>query len=411
MARAGHPARSGWGRSAVASTGIRSTGGAGGPARSSISIRATGSTWPSSPWSSGTGAPASSPRTTSSPGCRYGWDGRMGIPSRTGPTPRSARAAAERRCPDQRRRHRHRLAITPAAPARLVRATVRPRHGARRGRRGRSAPAPYRRPGPGPRRLPRCRGRAWPVRRRHRPPDGALGQLVFLKALNSDGVGTELGVARAIRYAVARGVDIINLSLGFYTVRDATPAASRPRSQGRGRRHRRRGCRRQRRARLTHAYPAAFPGVIGGRRARGRAGAGAVLQPRRLGRGVRTGRDAQSAFVGAARTRASPRQGLGRVPVEHRVWSGTSFACGYVSGHLAAVLSRARPASGVPTPRLEGRAGRGGHRVAPPHGRQRPPAAASTRMSRVLTPLRQGRRHVRYRGRSPVARLVEPVSV
>ncbi len=49
-------------------------------------------------------------------------------------------------------------------------------------------------------------------------------RLVFLKALNSDGVGTELGVARAIRYAVARGVDIINLSLGFYTVRNRTPA-------------------------------------------------------------------------------------------------------------------------------------------------------------------------------------------
>jgi hypothetical protein len=30
------------------------------------------------------------------------------------------------------------------------------------------------------------------------------------------------------------------------------------------------------------------------------------------------------------------------------LWSGTSFACGYVSGHLAAVLSRARPATGVP---------------------------------------------------------------
>ncbi len=30
------------------------------------------------------------------------------------------------------------------------------------------------------------------------------------------------------------------------------------------------------------------------------------------------------------------------------LWSGTSFACGYVSGHLASVLSRARPAAGVP---------------------------------------------------------------
>ena len=49
-------------------------------------------------------------------------------------------------------------------------------------------------------------------------------ELVFLKALNSDGVGTELGVARAIRAATARKVDLINLSLGFYTLLDATPS-------------------------------------------------------------------------------------------------------------------------------------------------------------------------------------------
>ena len=94
-------------------------------------------------------------------------------------------------------------------------------------------------------------------------------RLVFLKALNSDGVGTELGVARAIRAATARKVDLINLSLGFYTVLDATPAgveaavadASMPASR------RRRG--RQRR-RVLPGLPRVLPG--GDRR--GRAGHG-----------------------------------------------------------------------------------------------------------------------------------------
>ena len=76
-------------------------------------------------------------------------------------------------------------------------------------------------------------------------------RLVFLKALNSDGVGTELGVARAIRYAVVRGVDIINLSLGFYTVRDRTPAGVEAAVAAAGHRHGRGRRGRQRRARLA----------------------------------------------------------------------------------------------------------------------------------------------------------------
>jgi subtilisin family serine protease len=174
--------------------------------------------------------------------------------------------------------------------------------------------------------------------------------LVFLKALNSDGVGTELGVARAIRYATARGVDLINLSLGFYTVRDATPAGVE--------------------AAVTAAraagiavvaaagndgldsptYPASFPGVtaVGALAADGTARAGfsnhgdwvEVYAP---------GEKVQSAFV---RGREDPDltedTGSDVFRSNTALWSGTSFACGYVSGHLAAVLSRARPASGVP---------------------------------------------------------------
>ena len=74
-------------------------------------------------------------------------------------------------------------------------------------------------------------------------------KLVFLKALNSDGVGTELGVARAIRAATARKVDVINLSLGFYTVLDAHAVGRR----GRG------GRRRRRRHRPSSPRPATTP--------------------------------------------------------------------------------------------------------------------------------------------------------
>ena len=116
-------------------------------------------------------------------------------------------------------------------------------------------------------------------------------RLVFLKALNSDGVGTELGVARAIRFATARGVDIINLSLGFYTVRDATPsgverAVADARSAG---------------IALVAAagndglelalLPSRLPGGHRSRRVDGRRkGPGFVLQPRRLGERQRAGR-------------------------------------------------------------------------------------------------------------------------
>ena len=173
-------------------------------------------------------------------------------------------------------------------------------------------------------------------------------RLVFLKALNSDGVGTELGVARAIRFATARGVDIINLSLGFYTVRNATPsgverAVADARAAG---------------IALVAAagndglsspsYPAAFPGVTG---------VGALTAD---GQGLASfsnrgdwvnvhapGERVQSAFVRGQEDQAlTDDGGSDRFASNTALWSGTSFACGYVSGHLARALSGPAPASG-----------------------------------------------------------------
>ncbi len=45
----------------------------------------------------------------------------------------------------------------------------------------------------------------------------------FIKALDASGVGTEVGVARAIRWAARRRPHVINLSLGFYPTGDEVP--------------------------------------------------------------------------------------------------------------------------------------------------------------------------------------------
>jgi subtilisin family serine protease len=171
--------------------------------------------------------------------------------------------------------------------------------------------------------------------------------LVFLKALNSDGVGTELGVARAIRYAVARGVDLINLSLGFYTVRDAQPAGVDA------------AVAEARKAGIavvaaagndgldSPTFPASFPGVtaVGALAADG-SGRAEFSNHGDWVEVYAPGQRVQSAFV---RGREDPGvTGSDVFRSNTALWSGTSFACGYVSGHLAAVLSRARPASGVP---------------------------------------------------------------
>lgn len=46
--------------------------------------------------------------------------------------------------------------------------------------------------------------------------------LWFLRALDSNGMGTEEGVARVIRQAVRRPIRVLNLSLGFYTLQNTT---------------------------------------------------------------------------------------------------------------------------------------------------------------------------------------------
>jgi subtilisin family serine protease len=48
-------------------------------------------------------------------------------------------------------------------------------------------------------------------------------EIHFIKALDASGVGTEVGVARAIRWAARRRPHVINLSLGFYTSGNVPP--------------------------------------------------------------------------------------------------------------------------------------------------------------------------------------------
>ena len=170
-------------------------------------------------------------------------------------------------------------------------------------------------------------------------------KLVFLKALNSDGVGTELGVARAIRAATARKVDLINLSLGFYTVLDATPAGVEAAvadavdagitvvaAAGND-------------AVSSPAYPAFFPGVTGvGALATDGA---SIADFSNYGPWVNVfapGERVQSAFVrGREDASTTDDHNADRFRSNTATWSGTSFACGYVSGYLARVLAEAAP--------------------------------------------------------------------
>ena len=177
-------------------------------------------------------------------------------------------------------------------------------------------------------------------------------RLVFLKALNSDGVGTELGVARAIRYAIARGVDVINLSLGFYTMRDATPdgvaaavAAAREAGIALVAAAGNDGL-------ASPAYPAALPGVSGvGALA---ADGDGLADFSNYGDWVNVnapGERVQSAFVrGREDARLTDDAGSDWFGSNTALWSGTSFACGYVSGYLAARLSEPRAAGDPASP-------------------------------------------------------------
>ena len=166
--------------------------------------------------------------------------------------------------------------------------------------------------------------------------------LLFLKALNSDGIGTEFGVSRAIGYAATRGAHIVNLSLGFYTLHDATPQGLRSAVDA----ARAKGlvlvAAAGNDALSSPTYPAAFDDVVAvGAHDR------ASNEPARFSNrgpwvnvsapGVRE----QSTYVPGREDPRLTRDGdADRFP-EWRttaLWSGTSFACGHVSGFLAANL-------------------------------------------------------------------------
>lgn len=166
-------------------------------------------------------------------------------------------------------------------------------------------------------------------------------KLVHLKALNSDGVGTELGVAHAIRQAVEREVQIVNLSLGFYSLMDVTPEGVADTTAA------------AREAGIVvvaaagndglsdPAFPAALPDVIGvGSVSADRDGLAEFSNRGDWVDVAAPGERVQSAYVGG---REDPRLTLDSgsdVFRDTAVWSGTSFACAAVSGHLAAALSQ-----------------------------------------------------------------------
>lgn len=167
-------------------------------------------------------------------------------------------------------------------------------------------------------------------------------ELVFLKALNSDGIGTEYGVARAIRYALGRKVHVLNLSLGFYTLQDSTPHGMRAAVDA------------ARAAGVavvaasgndglsSPTFPSAFDDVIAvgaHDRATGRRAPFSNVGPwvNVTAPGVRE----VSCYVAGTEDPSTTRDGDADTFERQRpaaAWSGTSFACGHVSGHLAAAL-------------------------------------------------------------------------
>jgi subtilisin family serine protease len=165
-------------------------------------------------------------------------------------------------------------------------------------------------------------------------------KLLFLKALNSDGMGTELGVARAIDYAVQRGAKVINLSLGFYTLQDATPSGVAAAVEA----AREEGC-----AVIGAAgndgiddptYPAALEGVIGvGALDKDKTGKASFSNDGSWVNVFAPGDQVQSTYVVGREDRRITRDRNADEFVDTAVWSGTSFACGIVSGHIAANLS------------------------------------------------------------------------
>ncbi len=166
-------------------------------------------------------------------------------------------------------------------------------------------------------------------------------KLVHLKALNSDGVGTELGVADAIRKAVERRVQIVNLSLGFYSLKDATPEGVATATAAASEAGVALVAAAGNDSLSDPAFPAALPDVIGvASMSADRDGLADFSNRGDWVNVAAPGERVQSAYVGG---REDPRLTLDNgsdVFRDTAIWSGTSFACAAVTGHLAAALSQ-----------------------------------------------------------------------
>ena len=182
-------------------------------------------------------------------------------------------------------------------------------------------------------------------------------ELSFIRVLDSWGMGTEAGVTNGILQARARGVDIINLSLGFYALDNvANPAmmsalrdvqSSRPGmavvaaagNEGV----------------VSPAFPAAFKDVVS---------VGALDQQRQQLRDTSNrgwwvdtyapGSDLESAYVNGTEDSRLTLDGVAEQFVDELAsWSGTSFAAAVVTGAIAAELSRQRATGCFLTPLVE----------------------------------------------------------
>lgn len=182
-------------------------------------------------------------------------------------------------------------------------------------------------------------------------------RLFFLRALDANGCGTEVGVATAIRQAARRPIDVLNLSLGFYTLQNATPdgvvAALRD----------------ARRARpglavisaagndgtTSPTYPAALKRVVGVGALDDKAGALASFSNRGPWVDVNApGTWQHGPYVDGREDASITRDGNSDTFDGRARWSGTSFACGYVSGAVAAAVDHVRPAETVARELVDG---------------------------------------------------------
>jgi len=182
-------------------------------------------------------------------------------------------------------------------------------------------------------------------------------RLFFLRALDANGFGTEVGVARAIRQAVRRPIDVLNLSLGFYTLQNTTPdgvvAALRD----------------ARRVRpglavvsaagndgtTSPTYPAALKHVVAVGALDGAAKGLASFSNRGPWVDVHApGTWQHGPYVDGVEDASITRDGNSDTFDGRARWSGTSFACGLVSGGVAAAIDHVRPPEEVATALVDG---------------------------------------------------------